>query len=312
MRHQICSILLCLAACLALQTSSLAQQTIPLAFKFGAGDVVHYDVSISGSASLMVTGQKVTPVSIRGAISLIQSVAQAFPDGSGRIETRIPSGELTMTLDKEQVKLIYANNQVRWYANGKESTPPQGDLSKVPLIGTPLVYTMMPDGRVKDVAIADPALISQVTRSLPKFDFAAMQSMGGGVFPAAPVAVGETWRNTTRIAPIGPQYPVTVSTSRTLDSYTDAGGIGLSKIVGFAETRFGGMPAIPLPGQDVSIAISDIRHTINSTEFFNTTSGRLMRGDYDIAFSTQLSAQAGGEQKAAGIEARLRLNVQSR
>jgi len=312
MRDLTRTLLLSVAACLAVQTASLAQQAVPLAFKFAAGDVVQYDVSISGSATMTAMGSQVTPVTIRGSLSLVQTVAQAFPDGSGRIETRLPAGELTITLDKEQVKLTYANNQVRWYANGKESTPPQGDLSKVPLIGTPMVYTMMADGRVKDVAVADPALMKELAKSLPSFDFAAMQSMGEAVFPAAPVAVGETWRNTTRVAPLGPQFPATITTSRTLDSYNDAGGIGLAKIVGFAETRFGGMPPTALPGQDVSIAISDIRHTINSTEFFNTTSGRLMRGDYDIVFSTQMSARVGSEEKGGGLQARLRVNVQSR
>jgi hypothetical protein len=171
---------------------------------------------------------------------------------------------------------------------------------------------MMPNGQVKDAALADPRLMNEMTKTLPQFDFAAMQSMGESVFPGKPVAVGETWRNTSTIAPMGPLYPITLTSSRTLDSYTDAGGIGLAKIAGFREARFVGMPATSLPGQDVSIAVSDIRHTVNSTEFFNTGSGRLMRGDYDVLFSAQVSAKAGGQQKGGGIQARLRVNVQSR
>ncbi len=312
MRKPVSALLLCLTLALALHTAGLAQQMVPLAFKFAPGDSAQYDVTISGSASLTAAGNQVTPVTVRGSVSLLQAVTQAFPDGSGRIETRIPSGGFTITFGEDQVKLIYANNQIRWYANGKESTPPQGDLSKIPFIGTPLVYTMMPTGLVKDVAIADPKLMNEMTKTLPQFDFAAMQSMGESVFPDRPVAVGETWRDTRTIAPMGPQYPIIVSSSRTLDSYTDAGGIGLAKIVGSRDTRFNGMPPTSLPGQNVSVAISDIRHTLNSTEFFNTTSGRLMRGDYDVVFSAQVSVNAGGQQKGGGIQARLRVNVQSR
>lgn len=64
--------------------------------------------------------------------------------------------------------------------------------------------------------------------------------------------------------------------------------------------------------KDVSISISDIRQTINSTEFFNTTNGRLIRGDYDVALSAHVSAQIANDQKGLGAEARIRVSVQSR
>jgi hypothetical protein len=307
---------LALAAGSALATTCSAQQEVPLAFKFVAGDVNQYDLSISGAASLVAMGNQVTPVSVRGNVSLTQTVTQVFPDGSGRIETRIPSGEVTIVVDKDQAKFSYANGQMRWFANGKESSPPQGGLDKLPFLGTPVVYTMMPDGRAKDVALADPRLMEEAFKALPKLDFAAMQSMGEAVFPTTPVKIGETWRHSAQLAPF-PGFPFLFTSSRTLDSYADAGGIGLAKIVGAADTRYVGSPTPPmLPGipgmSDASVSISEIRQTVNSTEFFDTTNGRLMRGDYDVAFSASFAAKSQKEEKTAGITARLRVNVQSR
>jgi len=137
-------------------------------------------------------------------------------------------------------------------------------------------------------------------------------SAGDSIFPGRPVKVGETWRTSASAAPLGPMFPVTVTSSRTLDSYHEEGGFGLAKIVGVTEARVRAGPTAPLLGQEVRIGISDLRHTVNSTEFFNVTAGRLLRGDYDLFLAAQVTAQAAGEQRGAGIEARLRVNLQAR
>lgn len=305
-------LLLVVLVCLAGQTVAAADDAVPLAFKFAPGDVLRYDVTLSGSGGFNGPDGAVSPIGLRGTLSILQTVTEVLPDGSGRIETRVPSGEVTINLADEQVRFSYANGTVRWFANGKESSPPQGDLSKIPLIGTPVVYTMAPNGRVSDVSVADPELLGQMAQSFPGLNFAPTQSISGTVFPADPVRVGETWRDAVYLSPLGPQLPITVTVSRTLQSFDEAGGIGLARIVGFAEASYRGGAAPLAPTQDVSISIPTIRQTVTSTEFFNTTSGRLVRGDYDLAFSVAVSAKVGAEEKGGGIEARMRVHMEAR
>lgn len=303
---------LALTACFGMEAAGLAQQPVPLAFKFAAGDVIQYDVTISGSGGVTTPDAKITPVELQGSLTLVQTVTQCFPDGSARLETRLPMGEVTIRFDRDQARFSYADGKLRWYANGKESSPPQGDLAKVPLLGSPIAYTMAPDGRVSDFALADPQLMAELTKSLPGLDLSRMPTMGQATFPAQPVSPGETWQSSVQLSPLGPAVPVNLTISRTLQSFEDKGGFGLAKITGFAESRYSGAGSPLFSAQDVSIGISEIRQTITSTEFFNTTSGRLIRGDYDLVFSIQISAKAGDQDKGVGASARLHVYVQGR
>lgn len=250
MRKTSLAIVLAAAIALCCAVASPAQeQRVPLAFKFAVGDVIQYDVSVSGSASVIAAGNQVTPVVVRGNLSLAQTVTQVLPDGSGRLETRLPSADLTVVVDKEQAKFSFANGQLRWFANGKESTPPQGDLSKLPLIGAPVAYTMAPDGRLSNLGFADPRLMAEVLKAMPGFDLSGMQNTGEAIFPAKPVRIGETWSDSKTLAPMGPLLPFLLTTSRTLDSYSDAGGIGLANSLASPSPDTSARPTRPLcPG----------------------------------------------------------------
>jgi len=302
-----------LAALLCLGISTVeAQEGILLAFKFAPGDVISYEITISGTGSVTAAEGTLTRLSIQGGFTLTQTVTEVFPDGSGRLETRVPQGDVAIGLEDERVRFSYANGRIRWYANGKESSPPQGDLSEVPLIGTPLTCTVSPDGRVSDVAFTNPKLMAELAKAAPGVNLARSPSFAETLFPSKPVAVGETWRSSGTLTPLGPGLPITLTTSRTLESYQQLGGMGLAKVVGFSEARYRG-PSSPLfSAQDVSIAVSGIRQTITSTEFFNTTSGRLIRAEYELVFTTEISAAAGGQQRGGSVEARLRVSVQGR
>ena len=297
---------------LAVAGVGCAQQGVPLAFKFATGDVLQYDVTLSGAGGMSAGEGSLTPVSLQGSFSVVQRVTRVLADGSAQLETRIPRGEITLVFDRETARFSYGDGKLRWYANGKESSPPQGDLSKVLLLGAPLTYTMAPDGLVRDMVLPAPQVLGGMAKSLPALDPSAIQGMGEAVFPSAPVRVGETWRKTAQLAPLGPGFPLSATVSRTLASFDDRGGIGLAKITGFAEVRLRGAGSPVFSAQDVSISVPEIKQTITSTEFFNATVGRLLRGDYDLAFSARISAKAGGQEKGGALEARLRVSVQAR
>jgi len=305
-------------AALALLAASLsvctpAQETIPLAFKFSAGEVTSYDVALAGSGAFLAPDGKRAAVGIQGALTFVQTVREVLADGSGRVETLLPKADITVTFDTERVRFSYADGKLRWFANGKESSPPQVDFAKVPLLGSPVVCTIAPDGRVTDLGPADPQALGELARSLPQLSFSGTPGLDEPVFPPAPVRIGETWRTAAQLTPFGAALPLAVTASRTLQSFEEAGGIGLAKIVGFAEARYRGGGARVVSAEGVSVTISDIRQTLTSTEFFNATAGRLVRGDYALALNTTLSAQAGGEDKGeAGVEARLRVTLQAR
>jgi hypothetical protein len=302
--------LLALAAYLWPGGSALAQQSVPLALKFAAGEVTQYEIAISGEGSISAAEGELTSVTFRGAFTVVQKVTQVLSDSSGRLESTIPRGDVIINFGSEQVRFSYANGRLRWYANGRESSPPQTELSRLPLIGSALVCTMAPDGRVSGVALADPRMPAGLAKAAP--GLAQSPSLSETVFPSQVVRVGETWSSTTQLTPLGPGFPVTCTSSRTLESLTEGGGMALAKIVGFTEARYRGPSAPLFSAQELSLAISDIRQTITSTEFFNSTAGRLIRAEYDLVFSTAVSAAAGGQQKNAGIKARLRIGVQAR
>jgi hypothetical protein len=237
-------------------------------------------------------------------------VTEVKPDGSGRLEVRVPRANIEVTIGTDKARFSYENGRLRWFANGKEHSPPAMAPGKLPLFETPVTMTVAPNGTVSDVGVADPELMRTLQQSAPG-GFNPAQAIGKGIFPDRPVAVGETWRDTAQVLPAGPSMPITVTSSRTLDSFTEQGGIGLAKISGFSEVRLQGTPPA-VAGGEVNVNIPQMRQTLTSTEFFNTTAGRLVRGDYEMAFSTEVSVEVQGEKKTGGIEARLRVGVQSR
>ena len=301
---------ICCAA--ASGAASAAQQAVPLALKFTAGDTLQYDVSFSGGGGVTVPGAEVSAVGIQGSLSIAQNVIEVLPDGSGRLETTIPRVEATVTIGGDKASFTFADGKLRWSANGKESAPPDdAALSKIPLLMTPVVITLAPDGRTTDLAFSDPELMAQLSQVAPGFDLSRAWQNSEAVFPQAPVSVGETWRKTMQFSPLGSQMPVTVSTSRTLDDYTEQGGVGLARISSFTDARVTTMGELPAPG-GFAITVPELRETVTATEFFNTTKGQLVRGDYDVSFRTSFGLKVGEEEESGSVEARLRVSVQSR
>lgn len=302
------------AALVALGAATLAcaEGPVPLALKYATGDVITYDIGITGAGGVTAMGQSVSPLSLQGTLTLVQTVTRVFPDGSARVEARLPRAELTVRLDQEQVRFSWADGRLRWWAGGKESMPPQQDLSQAPLLGTPLTYTLTPTGQVKDVALPDPQLMDQLSQALPGLSLTPSAGLMGGVLPEKPVEVGETWRTSTTLTPLGPMLPIWLTTSYTLQSHEETGGFGIAKIAGYSEARLQGSGAQFAPTPEVAITIPEIRQTLTSTEFLNTTAGRLMRGDYDLGFSTRVSARVQGQEQAASVEARMRISLQAR
>jgi hypothetical protein len=310
------------SACLALlllvcgvpvwNTALSAESPVPLAFKFGAGDILRYDVSFSGGGGVTVPGSEVSVVGIQGTLSVVQKVVEVLADGSGRLETTIPRVQVEVTVGQDKASFTFADGKLRWFANGKEAAPPEdAALKNIPLLMAPVVVTVTPNGRTAGLSFADPQLLSQLSQALPGLDLSKAVEADAAVFPDTPVSVGESWRQNTQYLPLGPRMPVTVSTSRTLDSYTEQAGMGVAKISGFADARVRGTGELAAPG-GVGVSVPELRQTITSTEFFNATKGQLLRGDYDIGFHASFGMKLGEEQKSGAVEARLRVSVQAR
>lgn len=290
-----------------------AQGPVTLALKFAVGDTMQYDISFSGGGGMTAPGAELTPLGAQGILSLSQRVVEVLPDGSGRLEVRLPKADLQVSIKDEKVGFSWADGKLRWFAGGQESSPPSDvDLSKIPLLSTAMIITIAANGIVRDVAFSDPKLMAEIAKQVPGFGLGQLQAGQAPVFPDKPVAVGEMWRNTFQLLPFGPSQPVNVSVSRTLDSYEEQAGVGVAKISSFTDTRFRGGAPFNIPGQQLSFSMPEARETVTSTEFFDTTRGRLLRGDYDIAFSTQFSVTAAEAERSGGVEARLRVSVQAR
>jgi len=292
-----------------------AQEAIPLAFKYAPGDTLEYDVTITGSGGLRAPDGQSSPAGLQGNLRLSMTVGEVRSDGNARIQLRIPRADFQVSVAQDRARLAFENGKVRWFTNGREQSPPDADLSQTPLLGIPLEFVAAPNGRVVDIIMPNIPNMPQIQQMIPGLGTPQMQNMGAPIFPEGPVRVGETWRRSDQLMPLGPAMPITVTSSRTLDSVTDEGGIRLARISGYAESRFRSNPVSISPGGangGMTVGIPDLRQTVTSTEFFDLGAGRLVRGDYDFSFMTRVSVGVQGQNQEAGIEARFHATVQAR
>lgn len=294
-----------------------AQEAVPIAFKFAPGEVLRYDISVSGVGNLSVPGAESTSVAMQGSFGLAQSVLEVTQEGSAVLETLLPRADLVVTIKDQQAKFSFAEGKLRWFTNGKEQTPPQVDLSKAPLLQSPLRITTKPDGSVTNIGFTNTELLELLAKSVP-----GMPSGGLGhnlplansspILPSAPVKVGETWSRAEKV-PLGPGQYLDCSLNRTLDSVTKQGGLEIAKIVGSGEARFRGNPKLTVPGgQPMELSIEELRQSFGSTEFFNVSTGRLIRGDYEARLNTKMSAGMMGQTQSAGLTFRVIVSVVGR
>lgn len=314
MRASIRIALLTVLLCCLFTGVAAAQEAIPLAFKFSPGAVLEYDVSLAGSGGLRAPDQSFSPAGLQGSMRFRITVAAVNPDGTARVQLLLPRADIQVNVAQEQARFSYENGRMRWFANNREQTPPDTNISQAPLLGVPLEVILAPNGKLVDVILPSLAELPQVQQMIPGFTKPQFQHMGEPMFPDTPVKVGETWRHATQVSPFGALIPpVTVTSVRTLDSITNEGGMSLAKISGSGETRFR-MDARPFSpgGAEMKVGIPDLRQTLTSTEFFDITAGKLVRGDYDLGFTTRVSVSAAGQSQEAGLEARFHTTIQAR
>lgn len=308
--------LLCLSLLFALAaaTAASAQEGIVLAFKFTPGDVQNYAMTFSGSGGLRAPDGEMGAVGMRGSCHVKMTVGEVLPDGSARVGLLLESAEAQMTIGDQSGRFTFANGQVRWYANGREQAPPEADISQVPMLGVPLEVIASPRGQILDVVLPKMQELAGIQQMIPGMGSPQLKNLGEAMFPETPVKVGETWRRSVMVMPLGPTVPVTVTTSRTLDSYSGAEAMGLAKISGYSETTFRVNPMSVGPGESqITVAMPEMRQTLTSTEFFNVPEGRLVRADYISSLKTRVSFAAGEQgQQEAGLEARFTATLQSR
>jgi hypothetical protein len=306
-------VLLLLAA-----TGAPAQQAVSLAFKYAPGDVLDYDVTLTGSGGLRAPDGQFSPAGIQGNLRLSMTVAEVRPDGNARIQLRIPRADFQMSIAQERASFTFENGKVRWFANGREQSPPDADLSQAPLISVPLEFIAAPTGRIVEVIPPNVPGLANMQQMVPGLGPPQTQNLGDPLFPESPVRVGETWRKSSQLLPLGPTLPFTITSSRTLDSLSNEAGLQMARISGYAEARFRA-GSLPLPlgigageAGGMTIGVPDLRHTMTSTEFFNVGAGKLIRGDYDFSFMTRVSVGMQGQNQEASLEARLHATMQAR
>ncbi len=304
---------LALALALGVTVADGSEDAVQLAFQFSPGEVMTYGVSVSGAGHLRSPEGETAAVGLQGDLTFVCTVESVLDDGSGRLQVRVPRADLRVNVGEDAARFSYENGRVRWFANGQEHAPPDADLSQVPLLGAPVRVTMAPNGRLGDVVLADPRLMGALRQEVPGIGTGRLAQVGEEVFPDRPVAVGETWRKSAQLTPFGPGMPVTLTTSHTLDSFSQEGGIGVAKISGYSEVRFQAAK-MPVSEGDVAVTVGvpRLRETITSTEFFDTSQGRLLRADYQVALSAQASVALGEEEREAEAEARFHITVQAR
>lgn len=302
-----------MAAAALAGAAAAADERVQLALKFEAGDEAEYEVTLSGSGGFRSPDGELVPLGVQGGLGLAYRVVDVLPDGAGRLEVTMPKVHLQMNIGAQRAEFSYHNGRLRWYADGREHVPPDTDPEQLPLLGTPVVVTVAPNGRVSDVAMPHVPALEAAEQAVPGLGLGQMQSLGDPLFPDEAVAVGETWRQSSQLMPFGPSMPISVTTSRTLSSLTQEGAISLARITGHGEAVFRPSPMTVSPGDaQMTVGLPELRKTVTSTEFFNTAQGRLVRADYEVAISTRGALEVGGEEQDVGFEARFHTTVQAR
>jgi hypothetical protein len=148
---------------------------------------------------------------------------------------------------------------------------------------------------------------------LPQLSLTGGGELSVQIFPDTPVEVGETWRHAVQLLPFGQDVPVNVNSSRTLVSFVEHGEMGVAKIAGYTEARLQGTPTdMSLTEGKIRAGVTELRKTVTSTEFFDATQGRLIRGDYQIGISGRVSSAVGDEKAESGAEGRIHVTVRAR
>jgi len=294
-------------------TCAGAQEGVPLALKFAPGDVMQYQISLSGSGALTAPDGERSPAGLRGTLTCVLTVSEVRPDGSARLQCLLPTADINLTLGQRTFRFSYAGNTLRWYADGREYTPPPTGAASAPFAQVPLLFTLAPNGRISEVSIPNGGLMQALQASIPGFDLAHLQLLGEPLLPDSPVGLGETWRHSSQLLPLGPTLPINVNLSSTLESFTETEGIGLATIASYAESTYSGAPASLSPGgARVRLALQQLRATLTATQFLNTTTGRLIRGNYDQAISARVQVTVENTRQTGSLEARLHFDLQAR
>jgi len=302
-----------MAAVVLAGMSAAAEDRVQLALKFEAAEEAEYEVTLSGSGGFRSPDGELVPLGVQGGLRVAYRVVEVLPDGTGRLEVTMPTVQVQMNVGPERAQFAYENGRLRWYANGREHVPPDTDLGQLPLLGSPVSVTVAPNGRVVDVTMPQVPALGAAKQAVPGLSVEQMQNLGDPLFPDQPVAVGETWRRSCDLMPLGPSMPISMTTSRTLSSLTQEGAMSLARITGHSEAIFRAAPLTVSPGDSqMTVGLPELRKTVTSTEFFNAAEGRLVRADYEVAISTRGALEVGGEEQDVGFEARFHTTVQAR
>lgn len=294
-----------------------AADTVPIAFRFSQGDAIRYDFSVTGVGDLSVPGVEATSVGFQGRGTVSQTVVNVADDGLATLETLLPQAELTVTIAGRQARFSCADGKVRWFADGKEQTPPQVDLSKAPLLQLPIRLTIKPDGSVTEIGFANTEFLDLLAKAVPGLPTGMLgQSLpimdSSPLLPPAPVMIGEAWTLSENV-PLGPDQRLDCEMRRTLESVTKQGGLEIAKLVGAGGARLRGNPKLRAPGgQPLDLSLEDLRHTLGSTEFFNLSTGRLIRGDYEMRFNAKASVGTAGSAYRGSLNLRILASVVGR
>ncbi len=301
-----------LAVALGLVWPAFADTSEPvtLALKFAPGDTLDYDVSLSGAGSFTAPDRTRSTLTLQGDFTVNERVAQVNGDGSASLELLLPRADISVGVMGKTARFAWLDGKLHWYTDGVEQTPPQVDTlkMKLPVLQTPMLVTMTPEGRVTSATLSDQSMLDLLRKAVPGLDQQLMTPNATTTLPDHPVAVGETWTDTKEL-PLAPGMTATCRIRHTLDSVMGGGDQQLAKITGFTEIKLRAASFSP-PGQSaVSVAIPDLKETISSTEFFSVTAGRLVRANYDIGFGTKITATAQAKSVSGGLDARVLVDV---
>jgi len=317
MNHTRLVILLVVAALMASACAALAQgEPVTLAYKFRAGEIVYYDMTIDGDGAMEMVGMPNAPgtIPIEMTINMLlrHKVAGVAPDGTATCTMQIKKMTLEQKVMGQNMEMVISEKETKMTLNGQPMPGGGGampDFKEMPMFGKPLIVKMRPTGEVVEVEGLDSGKLGEMLKGMG-FDWSQFSQMfmtGSAAFPADPVAVGETWEQRVKLPfpTADPNKPVEMVTTYKLEKLGEIKGDPTARI---SYSSFQDLSGLSFPGANPAMpgmTIDRMSIDTNGVMLWSLERGLSPRTDFQMTMDMGMSMPAGDQN----VQMSMRMNM---
>ncbi len=304
------SILVCITVVFA--ASAFADSTpgeMLLRYKFVPEQAMQYDVTVTGSGNVQISGN--APKQVPKSISILldvtgllsQTCKSVDEDGTATIEFKYDEMNATVNVVNVATSALHMTEDgTTMTVNGKDQQVPS---IVQELMGRTLTLKVDDRGRVLAIEGLEKILEALRAAKLDNFNLEQLSQQNQLCLPEKPVSIGDSWENTLTITAPGTDGKTSLQIPM---RYTFAGiveeeGHTCARIDFVGDLNLPKLGPLSVPQQlrqgpvtSMTVQLKDITQQARGTYYFNITEGRMERADVNQTISMQVitSGQAQG------------------